>query len=158
MTSIFFYSNIDIISFNSNNFDSILENCKKHEILAFSHVSLYIFIAVILRFLKYKDNWSFLVNFTDNLSYYSQFLLELTKNVKQMMTKPERLWLFFYRLIDIILFPVEKSFRLIIFQKHSHCHFFLLAEILTIFVTYQKIYKKTLAHSLFLALEEMYIF
>ena len=54
----FFFSIINIISFDSTDFDLILEDCTKHEILPFSHVTVsrYIFVAMIPGFLKYKDN------------------------------------------------------------------------------------------------------
>ena len=62
----FFYLIIDIISFCTNIFDSIL-----------NFVSHYIFVAMILRFLKYKDNKSFCIIFE----------WKLAKNREKMMTE-----------------------------------------------------------------------
>ena len=48
---------IDIVSFDSNNLDSIMEKCTKQKVFLFSHVTHCIFAAMIL---IYKDNLSFL--------------------------------------------------------------------------------------------------
>ena len=56
------------------------------KLLPFSHVSRFIFVAMILRFLKYKDKvFSSFLNY--NLSFFLKLLLVLAKNGRHMMKK-----------------------------------------------------------------------
>ena len=85
LTSIFFFDTIiEIISFVSNYFNSILDNFTKDEIFV-------IFTCITLYFRCYDPKIPKQYFFSENLSFYSKFLAPLAKNGKQMMTKPERL-------------------------------------------------------------------
>ena len=70
---LFFDSIFDIISFNSNDFNLIMENCTKYGIfIIFICITLF-FVAMILRFLNIQRQFKFLIIFC-GLSFYSKFL------------------------------------------------------------------------------------